>query len=152
MSLVQGLLSPAEQRTPKPFSDKLVTLVSKQCLPLVTVPVYTGVLWDLLTNTSVPPSQTRGALSPPPPLYPVPTLKLSWKTSRVASGQRTGPHASSGAGCHWGVGGTPGFRVETKHCDTDLISELLASTDFIVCGPLYHFFSSWFTLFPDYCL
>lgn len=37
--------------------------------------------------------------------------------------------------------------METKHCGTGLISELLAAADLIVHRHLYHFFSSWLLYF-----
>lgn len=68
MRVIWGLLSPAERGTTKPFSDKLVSLMSKQFAHLATVLVLTAVYWNLLRTISGPSNQMGGTFLPHP--YP----------------------------------------------------------------------------------
>ena len=77
----------------------------------------------------------------PHPLSPVLTLKTQLEDAQSSIWANDGAAGLLQVPWRWRWGwGVPGFRRETRACDTGLISELSASAHFIIHGRLRHFF------------
>lgn len=120
-----------------PSSGNLVSLENKKVAPVTT--------FFSLKESVLEPSYKRICYIKPKPgrlfslsLYPILTLKIQLEDKQSSAGQLTEPTPPPEPGDTWGWG-EPGFRTESKHCDTGLISKLSDPAGFIVHGHLYHF-------------